>query len=211
MSGIDDSIDTQGHDRQALVSRVKGILLSPKSEWSVIDGESATVGQLYIGYIAILSAIPPIAAFIGYSVFGISIPFIGTYRVPMGSALTSAITQYVLGLAGCYALALIIDGLAPTFAGQKNLIQALKVAAYSATASWLAGIFALVPGLRLLGLLGLYSLYLLYLGLPVLMKSPKDKAMGYTVVVVVCAIVIFWVIAAIGGMFISRPPITGLG
>ena len=211
MTGLDGSIDTHGPDKQALIARVKGILLSPKSEWSVIDGESATVGGLYAGYIAILSAIPPIASFIGYSVFGISIPFIGTYKVPMGSALTSAITQYVLGLVGCYVLALVIDALAPTFAGEKNLIQALKVSAYSATASWLAGIFALIPGLRFLSILGLYSLYLLYLGLPTLMKSPKEKAMGYTVVVIICAIVIFWVIALIGGMFISMPPVTGLG
>jgi len=210
MTGFDGSMDTHGPDKQALIARVKGILLSPKSEWLAIDRESTSVGQLYAGYIAIISAIPPIASFIGYSVFGISIPFVGTYRVPMGSALTSAITQYVLGLIGCYVLALVIDALAPTFSGEKNQIQALKVAAYSATASWLAGIFALVPGLRILGILGLYSLYLLYLGLPTLMKSPKEKAMGYTVVVIICAIVIFWAVAAVGGMFISRPAMPGL-
>jgi hypothetical protein len=204
-------IDGQGPDKQALIARVKGIIMSPKSEWQMIDGESATVGGLYRGYIMLLSAIPPLATFIGMSVFGMSIPFIGTYRVPMGSALTSAIVQYVLGLAGVYALALIIDALAPTFEGQKNQVQALKVAAYSSTASWLAGIFALIPGLRLLSILGLYSLYLLYLGLPVLMKSPREKAMGYTVVAIICAIVIFWVIGAIGGMFLSLPTMGGIG
>jgi len=211
MTGFDGSIDTHGPDKQALISRVKGILLSPKSEWPVIDGESTTVGQLYAGYIAILSAIPPLATFIGVSVFGVSIPFIGTYRVPMGSAITSAITQYILGLVGVYVLALIIDALAPTFAGEKNLIQALKVAAYSYTAGWIAGIFALIPGLRLLGILGLYSFYLLYLGLPTLMKSPKEKAAGYSAVVVICAILLFWAVAAVGSAFISRPPVPGLG
>ena len=75
--------------------------------------------------------------------------------------------------------------------------QALKLAIYSATASWLAGIFSLIPGLSILGLLGLYSLYLLYTGLPLLMKSPEDKAMTYTIVIVVCAIVIALVIGAI--------------
>ena len=75
-------------------------------------------------------------------------------------------------------LALIIDALAPTFNGTKNQIQALKVAAYCSTASWMAGIFALIPGLRFFGILGLYSLYLLYLGLPVLMKSPQGKGDG---------------------------------
>jgi hypothetical protein len=205
MSGIDQSMDAGTPREQGLVGRVKGILLNPRSEWQVIDGESTTPSRLYLGYIVPLSAIPPIASFIGLSVFGINLPLIGTYRVPMGAALTSAIMQYVLGLVGIYAVALIVDALAPTFAGQKNQVQALKVVAYSCTASWVAGVFMLIPGLRLLGILGLYGLYLLYLGLPVLMKSPAEKAVGYTAVVIICAIVIFMVIGAIAGRFVSYP------
>ena len=115
---------------------------------------------------------------------------------------------YVLTLVGVYVLSLIIDALAPTFGGTKSPIQALKVAAYSSTAAWVAGIFALMPGLRMLGILGLYSLYLLYLGLPVLMKAPKEKAMGYTVLVVVAEVVLFFVIGMVGARFIGMPAMT---
>jgi hypothetical protein len=187
------------------VERVKRILLSPRTEWEVIDAEPTTPAQLYTGYVMLLAAIGPIAQLIGYSVFGITVPFTGTYRVPIGSAITSAIVTYILTLLGTYVLALIIDALAPTFSGQRNQIQALKVAAYSSTASWVAGIFALVPGLRLLTILGLYSLYLLYLGLPTLMKTPREKAMGYTVVVILAAIVLFMIIGAIAGHFMAVP------
>ncbi|MFL5401621.1 MAG: Yip1 family protein [Gemmatimonadales bacterium] len=188
-----------------LVDRVKRILVSPQTEWQVIDAEPTTTGALYAGYIAPLAAIGPIAQLIGYSVFGITVPFMGTYRVPFGSALTSAIVSYVLTLLATYVLALIIDALAPTFSGQRNQVQALKVAAYSSTAAWVAGIFALIPGLRLLTILGAYSLYLLYLGLPVLMKSPRDKALAYTAVVVLAAIVLFMVVGMIAGRFIGMP------
>lgn len=188
-----------------LVERVKRILLSPRTEWEVIDAESTTPAQLYTGYIVPLAAIGPIAQLIGYSVFGISVPFVGTYRVPLGSAITSAIVAYVMALAMPYLLALIIDALAPTFNGQRSQIQALKVAAYSSTASWVAGIFALIPGLRLLTILGVYSLFLLYLGLPVLMKSPKEKAIGYTAVVIVAAIVLFILVGVISSMFVRVP------
>ena len=188
-----------------LVDRVKSILLSPKTEWEVIDAEPATVADLYKGYIIPLAAIGPIAQAIGSSVFGYTLPFLGTYRTPIVSAITGAIVTYVLTLVGVYVLSLIIDALAPTFNGTKNQIQALKVAAYSSTASWLAGIFALIPGLRFFGILGLYSLYLLYLGLPVLMKSPKEKAMGYTVVVIIAAIVLFMAIGLVAGMFVAAP------
>jgi Yip1 domain len=188
-----------------LVQRVKGILLSPQTEWQVIDAELTTPAELYRSYIAPLAAIGPIAQIIGYSVFGITVPFVGTYRVPIGSAITSALVAYILTLAGTYILALIIDALAPTFSGQRSQIQALKVAAYSSTASWLAGIFALIPGLRLLAILGLYSVYLLYVGLPIVMKSPREKAMGYTVVIILAAIVLFMIIGVIASRFMATP------
>jgi hypothetical protein len=188
-----------------LVQRVKRILLSPQTEWEVIDAEPAMPAALYTGYIMPLAAIGPIAQAIGYSVFGITIPFVGNYRVPIGSAITSAIVGYVLILVATYVLALIIDALAPTFNGKRSQIQALKVAAYSSTASWVAGIFALIPGLRVLTALGLYSLYLLYLGLPILMKAPREKAMAYTAVVVLAAIVLFMIIGVIVGHFLPVP------
>lgn len=188
-----------------LVQRVKQILLSPRTEWQVIEAEPTTSAELYKTYIIPLAAIGPISQVIGYSVFGITVPFVGTYRVPIGSAISGALVAYVLTLAGTYVLALIIDGLAPTFNGQRSQIQALKVAAYSSTASWLAGIFALIPGLRLLAILGLYSLYLLYIGLPIVMRSPRDKALGYTVVVIVAAIVLFMIIGVIAGRFLAVP------
>jgi Yip1-like protein len=187
-----------------LVERVKRILLSPKTEWEVIDAEQTTTAELYTKYIAPLAAIGPIAQFIGYSVFGIGV-FGTTYRVPIGSGITTAIVTYALTLAGTYILALIIDALAPTFNGQRNQIQALKVAAYSSTASWVAGIFALIPGLRMLGILGLYSVYLLYLGLPVLMKTPRDRALAYTGVVLIAAIVLFMAVGIIANRFLTIP------
>jgi hypothetical protein len=188
-----------------LVDRVKRILLSPRTEWEVIDAEQTTPAALYTGYIAPLAAIGPLARLIGYTVFGISLPLMGTYRVPFGSALSGAVIGYVLTLAGTYILALIIDALAPTFNGQRNQIQALKVAAYSSTAAWVAGIFALIPWLGFLGILGLYSLYLLYLGLPVLMKAPGEKALPYTAVVILAAIVLFMVVGVIAGRFTGIP------
>ena len=189
----------------ALVDRVKNILLTPKTEWEVIDVEPTTVADLYKGYILPLAAIGPVAQAIGFSVFGMPVPFLGTYRMPVGTAVTQAIVTYVLTLVAVFVLALIIDALAPTFSGTPSRIQALKVAAYSYTASWVAGIFLLIPALSLLSILGVYSLYLLYLGLPVLMKAPKEKALTYTAVVVIAAIVLFMLIGFAAAAFMRVP------
>jgi len=185
----------------SLVERTKRILLQPKQEWQVIDAESTSVGALYGGYIVPLAAIGPIASLIGWSVFGLHLPFGGAIRVPISFMLRQSVVQYVLALGGVFVLALIIDALAPTFGGQKNRLQALKVSAYSSSAAWVVGIVALVPALSFLGILGLYSLYLLYLGLPTLMKAPQEKATGYTVVVIICAIVLFFLIGAVAVRF----------
>ena len=179
-----------------LVSRVKGILLSPKTEWATIDTEPATVGGLYSGYIVPLAAIPAVCGFIGFSVIGYNVLGVAWKR-PMGTGLTFAVVSYALSLASVYVLGLIIDALAPSFGGQKSQMQGLKVAAYFGTASWVAGVFLLVPALGVLQILGLYSLYLLFLGLPILMKSPADKAVSYTVVVIICAVVFSLVIGAV--------------
>lgn len=192
-----------------LVDRVKNILLNPRQEWEVIDAEAATPAGLYTGYILPLAAIGPVCQAIGYSVLGIRLPFVGTWRTPIGSAITSAVVMYVLTLVGVYVLSLIIDNLAPTFGGTRSSIQALKVATYSYTAAWVVGIFALIPGLRFLGILGIYSLYLLYLGLPVLMKAPKEKAFGYTAVVIIVGIIISVIIGVIAGRFVAGPAMGG--
>ena len=189
----------------SIVVHTREILVHPKEEWRVIDSEPASIRDLLRTYIAPLAAIGPIAAIIGFSLFGIAMPFVGRYRVPFGSALAQGLVRYVLAVASVFVLALIIDALAPTFGGQRNRIQALKVAAYASTAAWLAGIFMIIPALAILGVLGLYSLYLLYLGLPVLMKAPEQKAFGYTAVVVVCAMVLFMVVGWIAGSFVTAP------
>ena len=174
----------------ALLDRAKAILLTPKTEWPVIETESATTGSLFTGYAIPLAAIPAVASFIGWSVVGIRV-LGGSFKLPMSDALVGALVQFVGSLVGVFVLGLIIDALAPSFGGTKSTIQALKVAVYSSTASWVAGIFLIIPSLGILSILGLYSLYLLYLGLPQLMKAPADKAVGYTAVVVVVGIVLF--------------------
>jgi hypothetical protein len=188
-----------------LTERVKNILLQPAQEWAVIEREPTTVSDLYKSYIMPLAAIGPVASVIGLSVIGVNLPGVGMYRATLTAALGQAIVSYLLGLAGVYVLALVIDALAPSFQGTKNDLQALKVAAYSSTAAWLAGVFMLIPPLGFLQIVGLYSLYLLYLGLPMLMRTPQEKALVYTLVVVIAAVVIFAVIGAVGSLFISRP------
>jgi hypothetical protein len=182
-----------------LVARVKAILLTPQSEWPVIEREPGDAPYLFTNYVAILAAIPPLAGFIGGSLIGFSVAGVGTVRLGFFSGLIHAIVGYLLTFVAVYVVALIIDALAPTFGAQKNFDNALRISAYYPTPYWLAGIFSLVPRLSFLAILGLYGIYLLYLGLPALMKAPADKAVAYTAAVIVCSIGVMIVIALILG------------
>ncbi|UVO52745.1 Yip1 family protein [Sphingomonas sp. SUN039] len=173
----------------SLIGRVKNILLTPKTEWPRIDAEPSTIADIYKSHVIPLAAIGPVASLIGGQMFGHG-AFGIVYRPTLLSSIVTALVGYALTLVMVYVMALVIEALAPQFGGTKNRLSAFKVAAYGATASWVAGIFGLMPMLGLLGIIGgLYSLYLIYLGLPVLMKAPEDKAVGYTAVVVLCLVV----------------------
>ncbi len=190
---MSETVSKPSQPAPPLIDRVKNILLKPSPTWDVIATEPADIKSLYLGYIIPLAAIGPIASAIGTSVFGIGIPGLISYKTPLLWAATGAVVQFVLALVMVFVMGLVIDALAPSFGGQKNQLQAFKVAAYSGTAGWLAGIFAILPPLGMLGILGLYSIYLLYVGLPRLMNVPKDKAVGYTAVTVIIMIVLWFV------------------
>jgi hypothetical protein len=187
---MSETVSKPSQPAPPLIDRVKNILLKPSSTWDVIATEPADIKSLYLGYIIPLAAIGPIASAIGMSLFGAGIPGLIVVRTPLLAAVSGAIVQFVLTLVMVFVMALVIDGLAPSFGGQKNQLRAFKVAAYSSTAGWLAGIFTLLSALGFLGILGLYSIYLLYVGLPKLMEAPKDKAVGYTAVTVIVMIVL---------------------
>jgi hypothetical protein len=185
---------------ESLVGRVKNILIKPAAEWAVIDSEVSDARSIYLQYVAPLAAIGVVAGFIGQSLIGISVPFIGTFRTPVVGGLVSAVLAYALMFAAVFVLQQIINGFAPTFGGQKDSMRALKLAAYSSTPGWLGGVFNLVPSLAWIGALaGLYGIFLLYLGLPVLMRSTKEKQIAYTATVAVIAIVVWIVLGAISG------------
>ena len=188
-----------------LVDRVQAILLKPKDTWPVIAGESDDIPAIYKNYLIYLAAIPAVATFIGFSLIGAG-AFGVSFRVPIVSGLVNMVVGFLLSLAMIYVLSLIANALAPTFKGEKNALNAFKLVAFGSTAGLVGGVFNLLPALSMLGVLAaLYSIYLLYTGIPVLMKAPEDKALGYTAVLIVCGIVASMIVGAVSALFTTGP------
>ena len=111
-----------------------------------------------------------------------------------------------------FILAFIINALAPTFGHRKTRTRRSRCRATTRTRQrGLPARCRFCPARDSWHFCGLYGLYLLYLGLPALMKAPQDKAIGYTAVVVVCAIVLSIVVTTIGGLIIAPAALGSMG
>jgi hypothetical protein len=184
--------------------RAKGIMLAPETEWPEIEQEPGTPAYLFTNYVVYLAAIPPIAGFVGGSIIGITVPPMGTFRVPLFAGLLGAVIAYVMSFLIVYAVAIIIDQLAPRFGGQKDFANALKLTVYCFTPYWVGGIFGLMAGTRFLAyVIALFGVYLLSIGLPRLMKPPPDRQVAYVVAAAACTIAIVGVITLIEVAFVT--------
>ena len=187
-----------------LIERAKNILLTPKTEWDVVNSETPDTQKILTTYVIPLVAIGAIASFIGWGLIGKS--YYGIKVSSTGLGVRYAIIALVGGIAGSLLLAFVIDALAPTFKSEKNFGRSFQLSAYCSTAGWVGAVFNILPSLAIIGsLVGLYGLYLLYLGLPKLKKTPADQVTPYFVVSLIAMIVAYFVIGLIlGAILINK-------
>ena len=193
------------------IDRAISIVKNPQAELNKVKSEQIGKDYLIKQYIAILAIIPAVAYIIGMGFIGINIGF-GSFKLPLETAVVGGVMTYILSIAGFYVTSIVINTLAPNFASKQNEIQAMKLAAYSFTPVLLGGVFNIIPMLGIIGLLfSLYGLYILYLGVPLLMETPQDKALTYTIVIIVAMVIIYAVMGAItSSITASMSPATGM-
>ena len=194
MSGVEPESPAHG-----LITRALNLLLHPQDTWDVIEAEPATIEGLYKGWVLPLAAIPAVGRMIGLLSFG-GIQIFGVrYQPGFAAIIGDAIASYALTLISVYLLALVIDQFAVQFGGEHSRTQAFKVAAYSGTAAWLAGLFMLLPTVGgLFAVVGaLYSLYLLHVGLPKLMRSDPRLTLNYFALTLVAAVIMALIIGSL--------------
>jgi len=162
-------------DLTKLIDKVKNIIVTPKEEWEVIATAVTERRNLFINYALPLIVVAAIGKFIGASSYGLG--------HSVYSGFMTAIAYIISTLGGLYIAAVVINELAETFHTQRDFDAILKLVVYAATPAYLATFVAsLHPMLSFTGLFGLYSLYLFWLGVDPLLKTPKEKKVGYVTV-----------------------------
>jgi hypothetical protein len=197
----------------SIITRAKNILLTPATEWLVIESETETPQSLLGKYVIPMSLIPAVASFLGWGVIGVNAVLVRFGSIRWG--IFMALNVFITSIIGYFVSTYVIDALAPNFGSSKNPGKSAQLVAYANTASWVAGIFNLIPSLSWLSIVGLYGIYLFYLGLGPLKSTPEDKKAGY---MIVCALVIIgvwivvgWIISTIIYTVIGNPFINPIG
>ena len=168
------------------VARAKAILLDPATTWAVIEKEADDPAYIVSRYVAVLALIPALSSFVGATLIGVTVPGGAIIRADLVDGLFGAVFNYVASSTMVLILAVIINFAAPPFGGRGDFEGSFKLAAYSFTPLWLAGVFLLLPGLRFLLLTACYAIYILWLGIPRLTKVPEQKAINFAVLIIVC-------------------------
>jgi hypothetical protein len=167
-----------------ILSRAYGLFRDPNAEWEQIRAEETTIPNILIGYVAPLALIPPVCDLIG------SIVFNHMLQIEPAQAVLRAAITWIVSVAFVFLLGILINALAETFEADRNELSAQKIAAYSLTPSFLSGVFSLWPPLWWLSLFALAAMvFLMYRGLPILMKAPIERALGYAATVTIAAAV----------------------
>ncbi len=185
--------------------RAKAILVDPVAEWASIESEAGDPAYVLSHYVAVLALVPAVFSFIGACVVGVIMPNAGLVRAPIFNGLFGAIFGYVLTCATVLILGIVINLLALLFGGRRDFDNAFRLAVYSFTPVWLAGIFLVLPGLHFLMLTGFYGAYILWLGLPRLTKSPAQRSLTFAALVVVCAFALVYVAAVAQRIVFGTP------
>jgi hypothetical protein len=182
--------------------RALAIITQPLVTWQAIKAETDSAQELILNYAAPLALIPAIAALIGLSIVGIKLPTGHVARAPFFDALVNGVLSYVFQLLSLPIGAWIVSLLAPSFDSKPDFNSATKLVVYTMTPIWLLGALTLIPALGLLQIFGLYAFHLLYVGIPVLMDTPPDKVLWYTVAIIIASIFVSVIFSAIlGGAF----------
>ncbi|HEX4411880.1 MAG TPA: Yip1 family protein [Xanthobacteraceae bacterium] len=177
--------------------RAMAMLFDPAVEWAKIESESGDPALVLSRYAAWLAIVPALSGFIGASVIGATTPTGVIVRASLFDGVAGAIFGYVMSLAAVLVVALVIDLMAPLFGGRRDFDSAFKLAVYSFTPVWLAGVFLLLPGLHFLMLTGFYGAYLAWLGLAQLIKLNPRRMLDFTALIVIAAFALLYITAAL--------------
>ncbi|MEM9101590.1 MAG: Yip1 family protein [Pseudomonadota bacterium] len=189
-----------------IVRNSYGLLYDTERVWGLIKEENTTVTKIYLRFLILFAAMPPVAAFIGATHVGWGVGVGENHRLTTESAMSASVLAYLAILAGVYFITQMTRWMAKIYGATPSLRDCFALVTYSLSPLFLAGLSAVYPILWLNVLLGMVgfslSIKLLYTGTSVMMDLNKEQGfiLASSILVagmvtftgVLVTIVIFW-------------------
>jgi hypothetical protein len=157
--------------------RITYLVFRPAAEWALIAREPTSVDVMLRRYILPLSALTPIATFIGMTVFDRAWDVDQGYLVPPDQIFNAAATTFFGIIGSIFALAAIMALIAPMYECKRDYLSALKVSAHGASPLLLSGVTLVLPAMIVVSMVALcYTLFLYYVGATTVLQIRKDQA-----------------------------------
>ena len=174
-----------------IVATAKKVLLNPTTVWPELKAEPKTIKAVLLDYVVILMAIAAVARLVVDLGHGFIFRGVGLL-----------IASLIMQVGGFYLVSLLAQKIATFFNAQPSLDDTAKLVGFSHTAPLLVGAITTLLNLGFLNALAglaasLYGIYTFYKGVNVMTGVPNEKALPYTVILAIAALVVMMIIGTV--------------
>jgi len=179
------------------ISNAKSIVFNQEAEWSRMMAEESE-RQSLLKYGITLIVVSYVLLFVLSFLFSMAVSLVAPFSAM--HMMTSVVVQFALAVASLYFVPNILAMLAPSFGGENNQLNALKLFVFASTPAWLGTAVGVIPIIGWLAAIAgaLYSIFLFWKHFTQAMSIPEDKKIQYLAVSVLVLIAVHFVIGAIG-------------
>ncbi|WP_439183710.1 YIP1 family protein [Carboxylicivirga taeanensis] len=167
-----------------LIGRLKGLVISPQKEWSLIFSERKTINEVLAQFSFPLLGVYTITIFIGY--------LLSHQVLDFGTALKQAVFTFSSNFFGLYAGYFILIKLAGLMKSDVEKEKLFHLLAYAAGITYITGsVIALIPEtIVIASLVNLYVIYLVWQAVTVMKPETDDSRIGMSIIISLLILVI---------------------
>ncbi len=170
-----------------------GFLFTPLKQWQALADKPLSSFGAYLLYPLIMAVFPCIAWYYGITEVGWRVAGGDAVKLTPDSALAIIILFYFTMLGAVVVIGYLTHWMSQTYGAETNIAKGISLVGFVSTPLFLAGLVGFYPVLWIDLLVGIvavsWSLYLLYVGVPIVMKQPKERGFLYSSAIVGVALV----------------------
>jgi hypothetical protein len=163
-----------------IISRIKLVVLNPRTCWESISREQPTARATAITIVAPLAILAIVCPVIGHAIFGFNVENFGLWRAPLFFSLTNQSLEITMMVTALFIDGWMLHKLAPHFYRSVSFDKAFCLIAHAAIPGFLGWALGIIPDLAQFKLLAsAYGFYILFFGFDTMIKinnnAPKNN------------------------------------